>query len=43
MGLQLLGVTRRLYGDDLQWRSEAYIVADRMAIDLFLVTKKREL
>ena len=35
MGLQLLGVTRRLYGDALQWRSEAYeFVADRMAIDL---------
>lgn len=35
MGLQLLGVTRRMYGDSLKWRSEAYeFVADRMAIDL---------
>ena len=35
MGLQLLGVTRRLYGDALQWRTQAYeFVKDRLAIDL---------
>ncbi len=35
MCLHLLGLTRRMYGDALQWRSEAYeFVADRMAIDL---------
>ena len=35
MGLQLLGVTRRMYGESLQWRSKAYeFVVDRLAIDL---------
>ena len=35
MGLQLLGVTRRLYGEALQWRTRAYeFVQDRLAIDL---------
>jgi uncharacterized protein YbbC (DUF1343 family) len=34
-GLHLLDVTRRLYGDQLQWREEAYeFVQDRLAIDL---------
>lgn len=35
LGLQLLGVTRRLYGDKLEWRTRAYeFVQDRLAIDL---------
>lgn len=35
MGLQLLGTTRRLYADGLQWRTQAYeFVKDRLAIDL---------
>ena len=35
MGLQLLGVTRRLYGDSMQWRTRAYeFVQNRRAIDL---------
>ena len=36
-GLHLLDVTRRLYGDQFQWRTEAYeFVQDRLAIDLLL-------
>jgi uncharacterized protein YbbC (DUF1343 family) len=35
MGLQLLGATRRLYGEALQWRTQAYeFVKDQLAIDL---------
>lgn len=45
MGLHLLGATRRLYGDALEWRSKAYeFVVDRMAIDLlFGDSEAREL
>jgi uncharacterized protein YbbC (DUF1343 family) len=35
LGLQLLGATRRVYGDQLRWRTQAYeFVKDRLAIDL---------
>ncbi|MEE2789263.1 MAG: DUF1343 domain-containing protein [Myxococcota bacterium] len=35
MGLQMLGVIRRLYGEKLTWRTKAYeFVTDRLAIDL---------
>jgi uncharacterized protein YbbC (DUF1343 family) len=45
VGLQLLGTTRRMYAEQLQWRSKAYeFVLDRLAIDLlFGDSEAREL
>ena len=35
VGLQLLSLTRKMYGDALLWREKAYeYVTDRLAIDL---------
>jgi len=44
-GLHYLGAVRRLYGDALRWRTQAYeFVDDRLAIDLlFGCTEAREL
>jgi len=45
MGLHFLGTISRLYGSDLQWRTEVYeFVKDRLAIDLlFGGTEAREI
>ena len=45
MGLHYLGTVRRLFGDAMAWRTDAYeFVRDRLAIDLlFGCTEAREL